>query len=173
MKVSENWKFWYAILDIRTCGICRKNYGKIYEMDEPVYPPLPIHPNDRCCILPLPALQAGEATDNGTDGADWHLACYGELPDYYVTIADAKQNGWVPKLGNLAEVLPGKMIMGGIYENKDGHLPSTPGRVWYEADINYTEGRRGKGRVVFSNDGLIFVTYNHYETFCEIIFEEE
>ncbi len=47
--------------------------------------------------------------------------------------------------------------------------PPAPNRVWYEADINYTRGYRGRERVLFSNDGLIFVTYDHYHTFYEII----
>ena len=53
--------------------------------------------------------------------------------------------------------------------NSDGHLPQKPGRIWYEADINYTPGRRNLHRILWSNDGLIFVTYDHYETFYEII----
>lgn len=61
------------------------------------------------------------------------------------------------------------MIFGGVYENRNNHLPSAPGRIWYEADINYTWGWRGQERVLFSNDGLIFVTYDHYKTFVEII----
>lgn len=60
------------------------------------------------------------------------------------------------------------MIFGGIYQNKNEHLPSAPGRVWYEADVNYTWGWRGLARILFSNDGLIFVTYDHYLTFYEI-----
>ena len=61
------------------------------------------------------------------------------------------------------------MIDGGEYENKNGHLPSAPGRKWYEADINYYERHRNNHRIVWSNDGLIFVTYDHYHTFYEII----
>lgn len=61
------------------------------------------------------------------------------------------------------------MIMGGVYHNKNGHLPDAPGRVWYEADVNYYDGRRNRHRVLWSNDGLIFVTYDHYSTFYEII----
>ena len=60
------------------------------------------------------------------------------------------------------------MIFGGIYENRNGHLPMTSGRIWYEADINYEFGYRGTERILFSNDGLIFVTYDHYHTFIEI-----
>ena len=48
-----------------------------------------------------------------------------------------------------------------------------PDRIWYEADINYTNGYRNRQRVVFSNDGLIFVTYDHYDTFMEVIGEDK
>ena len=61
------------------------------------------------------------------------------------------------------------MITGGIYKNINRHLPQIEGRVWYEADINYVDGIRNSGRVVWSDDGLIFVTYDHYKTFYEII----
>lgn len=60
------------------------------------------------------------------------------------------------------------MIFKGLYHNLNEHLPSAPNRIWYEADINYSNGYRGTERILFSNDGLIFVTYNHYETFIEI-----
>lgn len=65
------------------------------------------------------------------------------------------------------------MIARGIYFNDDGHLPQVDGRIWYEADINYYEGKRNGHRVLWSNDGLIFVTYDHYETFYEIIGEND
>ena len=58
---------------------------------------------------------------------------------------------------------------GGEYYNDNGHLPSKEGRIWYEADINYRFGYRNNQRVVYSNDGLIFVTYDHYKTFFEIV----
>ena len=65
-------------------------------------------------------------------------------------------------------MLPGKMIGGAVYKNKDGKLPQSPGRVWYEADINYGGGKRNRQRIVYSNDGLMFATYDHYQTFYEI-----
>lgn len=55
-----------------------------------------------------------------------------------------------------------------IYRNKDGKLPMVDGRIWYEADINYTGGMRNSSRILYSNDGLVFVTYNHYFTFNQI-----
>ena len=65
-------------------------------------------------------------------------------------------------------IQPGAIIGGDVYKNKKEILPFAPGRVWYEADINYTGGYRGSQRLLYSNDGLIFVTYDHYNTFYEI-----
>ena len=48
-------------------------------------------------------------------------------------------------------------------------MPHKDGRVWYEADINYKTGKRNTQRIVWSNDGLIFVPYDHYDTFYEIV----
>jgi len=48
-------------------------------------------------------------------------------------------------------------------------MASSNYRIWYEADIDYQRGYRGLSRIVYSNDGLIFVTYDHYRTFIEIV----
>ena len=138
-------------------------------MDEIVYPTPPLHPNCRCILETLKAIVAGGATNEGTYGADWYMKIHGILPDYYITPEQAVYNGWNPKKGDLFLKCPGKMLLGGIYQNKNGHLPMAPNRVWYEADINYISGFRGHDRILFSNDGLIFVTYDHYHTFIEII----
>ena len=92
----------------------------------------------------------------------------GKLPDYYITKKEAQRDGWVAKEGNLCEVLPGRAIGGDIFTNREKTLPVKKGRVWYEADINYECGRRNARRVVFSNDGLIFVTHDHYKNFEEV-----
>ena len=68
-----------------------------------------------------------------------------------------------------AKFAPGKMATRGIYRNDDGHLPQDPSRIWYEADTNYYNGKRNGHRLLWSNDGLLFVTYDHYKTFLEII----
>ncbi len=77
------------------------------------------------------------------------------------------------KKGNLNDVLPEAVIGGDIYLNDDKKLPEAVGRTWYEADINYNGGYRNKERILYSNDGLVFVTYDHYHTFCEIIEQED
>ena len=117
----------------------------------------------------MEAFDAGTATKDGVNGADWWLKYERMLPGYYVTRSEAKAAGWKPSKGNLHDVLPGKMLMGGEFRNKDGHLPEKTGRKWYEADFHYKSGYRNDCRIVFSDDGLIFATYDHYLTYYEII----
>lgn len=167
-RYSTKWKTWRAIIDVTTCLKCRRKHGKIYSIDEVVDFYLPIHPNCRCKIVRLQALLAGNATNNGINGADWYLKFYGKLPNYYITKEIANKLGYKSYLGNLSDVAPSKMLFNGIYQNRDGRLPTDFNRIWYEADINYDFGYRGTERILFSNDGLIFVTYDHYRTFIEI-----
>lgn len=165
---SKNYKNWRAILDMKTCIGCRSKHGQVYNIDEFVEPAPPLHLNCRCAIIPMESVKAGNATKNGDDGADYWIKHFGELPEYYVSEEFAINSGW-RKGKSPQNFIPGKMITGGIYHNSDRHLPDAPNRIWYEADINYYEGRRNRHRILWSNDGLIFVTYDHYETFCEII----
>jgi len=151
-----------VILDLKLCADCRDRHGKIYATDEAV------HDNCRCAILPMEAIVPGGATKDGENGADYWLGNYGRLPNYYISDSEIRALGW--KNGKPPRrYAPGRMHTGGVYYNSNGHLPSTSGRIWYEADINYYEGLRNGHRVLFSNDGLLFVTYDHYLTFYEII----
>ena len=165
---SEKWKYWDVTNDDRLCLQCYKKYGKIFSIDQTIEKYRP-HLFCRCTLSKLGAIEAGKATIKNSMGADWYLKYYNELPNYYISKQDAKNLGWTSKKGNLNIVAPDKMIFGGVYCNDDNKLPDSPGRIWYEADINYISGWRNNSRVVFSNDGLIFVTYDHYDTFFEII----
>lgn len=94
-----------------------------------------------------------------------HLKEHGKLPDYYITKNEARKLGWQTKYRNLCDAAPGKAIGGDHFGNFEKQLPIKKGRKYTEADINYNCGSRGQHRVVFSNDGLIFVTKNHYKSF--------
>ena len=168
ITTSSNYKHWVSIEDWKRCIECANNHGKIWLVAEIPDPEPPIHPNCRCSIELMQAITAGTATINGTGGADWTLKYDGDLPDYYVTKEEAEANGWKPGKWP-SNFVPKKMITRGRYYNDDGHLPPASGRIWFEADINYTMGKRNSQRVLWSNDGLIFVTYDHYETFYEIV----
>lgn len=166
---SSKWKNWISKKDLFTCGYCAKMHGCIFEINDPLTFLHPAHMNCRCEIETLLTIIAGNATREGQDGADFWLKNYGRLPYCYISKKDAKLQGWKPIQGNLDQVLPNMMIGEDIYKNRNGHLPYWPGRVWYEADINYTGGFRTRHRILYSNDGLVFVTYDHYETFIEIV----
>jgi hypothetical protein len=90
-----------------------------------------------------------------------------QLPDYYITKKQARKKGWNPAKANLCEVLPGRAIGGDVFTNREGNLPEKPGRTWYEADLNYNCAHRNADRLLFSNDGLLFVTKDHYKTFVQ------
>ena len=168
VDVSENYKNWISENDWKRCIEYANLHGKIWHIAEKPEPEPPLHPHCRCIIDFMESVKAGTATINETDGADWTLKHEGKLPEYYIEEDEIRTLGWRPGRwpSNFA---PGKMIKKGIYSNRNNHLPDEIGRVWYEADINYMQGKRNSQRVVWSNDGLIFVSYDHYKTFHEII----
>lgn len=100
-----------------------------------------------------------------------YLHAYKELPPNFITKKEALARGWVASQGNLWEIAPGKSIGGDSFGNREGLLPEKAGRKWYECDIDYQGGKRGAKRIVFSNDGLIYYTEDHYKSFTEIHFE--
>lgn len=88
---------------------------------------------------------------------------YGELPDCYITKQEARAGGWVASEGNLCDVLPGKVIGGDSFGNREKKLPV--GNKYFEADVNYHCGRRQADRIVYTADGEVWLTKNHYKTF--------
>ncbi|MBQ4384097.1 MAG: ribonuclease [Firmicutes bacterium] len=94
-----------------------------------------------------------------------YLHLYGHLPSNYITKEDAQDAGWVSSKGNLWKVTDHKVIGGSRFGNYEGSLPTAKGRKYYECDVNYYGGYRGEERLVYSNDGLIYYTDDHYNTF--------
>ena len=128
-----------------------------------------LHSRDRCDLVPMRTKKNGTATKYGVGGVDSYLKKVGILPPNYISKDEASANGWIKKKGNLADVLPGKIIGGDVYHNSNFRLPKQEGRIWYEADLEYESGYRSTDRIVYSSDGLVFLTYDHYKTFYEVI----
>lgn len=164
---SVNWIHWIANWDFKTCIQCKQMHGRIWASGAEPNPKPPLHPNCRCRIEPMQAVAVGVATKDGQDGADWWLKYYAKLPDYYICESEIRNLGW-DNGDSPVKYAPGKMVTMGEFQNRNGHLPDVPGRVWHEADINYYSGKRNGHRILWSNDGLMFVTYDHYRTFIEI-----
>lgn len=113
--------------------------------------------------------------ENGTyttkDEVALYIREYGKLPDNFITKDEARALGW--QSGGLERYAAGKCIGGDVFGNREGLLPEKAGRVYYECDID-TLGAdsRGAKRIVFSNDGLIYYTDDHYDSF-QLLYGEE
>ena len=96
-----------------------------------------------------------------------YIHTYGHLPKNYITKQEAEDLGWSG--GSVERYAKGKAIGGDYFGNYEGKLPKKSGRKYYECDID-TKGasNRGAKRIIFSNDGLIFYTDDHYETFTQL-----
>ncbi|MCW1961030.1 ribonuclease domain-containing protein [Chryseobacterium viscerum] len=86
-----------------------------------------------------------------------------KLPDYYITKNEARKQGWNPSKGNLCDVLPGKAIGGDKFGNREGRLPD--GEKYFEADVNYHCGGRNADRIIYTQNGDVYLTKNHYKSF--------
>ena len=96
-----------------------------------------------------------------------YLHVYGHLPDNYITKKEAEAMGWRSGV-TLDKAAPGMSIGGSRFGNREGLLPDKKGRTWYECDIDYVRGGRNAKRIVYSNDGLIFYTEDHYNSFEQL-----
>ena len=101
-----------------------------------------------------------------------YLHRFGHLPSNYLTKNEAKKLGCDISKNSLSKVLPGRSIGGDRFGNFEGILPGKKGRKYFECDIDYKKGSRNAKRIVYSNDGLIYYTEDHYETF-ELLYGEE
>ena len=109
-----------------------------------------------------------DGTYTDKDHVALYLHLYQTLPANYISKTKAKKAGWDAEKGNLWDVCPGKSIDGGAFYNDDGLLPEKGGRTWKECDIDYAGGYRGAKRICYSNDGLIFYTDDHYQSFTQL-----
>lgn len=99
-----------------------------------------------------------------------YLHCFCELPVNYISKNAAKELGWDGNGATLWKILPGMSIGGSYFGNYEELLPVMKGRSYYECDIDFDGTRRNALRIVFSNDGLIYYTGDHYESF-ELLYD--
>lgn len=135
-----------------------------------------------CLLLLMPAAALAavitvDAADYPVQEEGWYdsleevavyLTQFGELPGNYLTKREAQALGWESRLGNLWDVAQGCSIGGDRFGNYEGLLPEEKGRRWTECDIDYEGGYRGGERLIFSNDGLLYYTQDHYASFDEV-----
>lgn len=99
-----------------------------------------------------------------------YIHTYGRLPDNFITKQEAKTLGWSG--GSLEPYAPGMCIGGDHFGNYEGLLPEKEGRSYTECDIDTLGAeKRGAKRIVFSDDGLVYYTADHYESF-ELLYGE-
>lgn len=97
-----------------------------------------------------------------------YLQTYGKLPKNFISKKDAEEQGFRFGEGDFGEAFPGMSVGGSRFGNYEGQLPEKSGRRYYECDIDYQGGRRNAKRLVYSNDGLIFYTDDHYKSFTQL-----
>ncbi len=112
-----------------------------------------------------------DGTYTKKDDVALYIHTYGCLPKNFISKKDAQTLGW--EGGSLEPYAPGMCIGGSYFGNYEGLLPEKKGRKYTECDID-TLGKKSRGakRIVFSNDGLIYYTDDHYESF-ELLYGEE
>ena len=111
----------------------------------------------------------GSYTDK--DNVALYIHTYGKLPQNYINKKTAESMGWSSGEA-VSSFAPGKSIGGDRFGNYEGLLPKKKGRTYYECDIDaYGKKSRGAKRIVFSNDGLVYYTEDHYESF-ELLYGE-
>lgn len=155
-----------------------------YDESEPSQSQPEITTTEKTATEPTtPAPDSGnetEATGNAIDEDGTYSSCddvalyihmFGHLPGNFITKKQARELGWGG--GSVEDYAPGMCIGGDHFGNYEGLLPDKPGRSYTECDID-TLGRNGRGakRIIFSNDGLIYYTEDHYSTFTLLYGEE-
>ncbi len=112
-----------------------------------------------------------DGTYNSKEDVSLYLHLYDHLPSNYITKNEARDLGWTG--GSVEVYAPGCAIGGDRFGNREGLLPKAEGRTYYECDIDTIgQSSRGAKRIIFSNDGLVYYTEDHYESFTQLYGEE-
>lgn len=115
-------------------------------------------------ITPAPQAPDEDGAYTARDDIAAYLNAYGRLPQNFITKSEARALGWGG--GGLDGYAYGMCIGGDRFGNNEGLLPEAAGRTYYECDVGTLHAdERGAKRIVYSNDGLIYYTDDHYESF--------
>ena len=141
---------------------------------EPTETPAPTStpaPTDTPAPTETPCPVSEDGIYDSRDEVALYIHLFGHLPSNYISKSKAEKLGWPG--GYLEPYAPGKCIGGGRFGNYEGLLPEAAGRKYYECDIDTLGARkRGSKRIIYSNDGLIYYTEDHYESFTLLYGEE-
>ena len=140
--------------------------GDVPEATEPILPQESISID-----IATETLLHADGSYTSKDDVALYIHIYGCLPDNFITKDEARDLGW--EGGGLEDFAPGMCIGGDKFGNREGLLPKAQGRQYYECDIDTLgESSRGAKRIVYSNDGLVYYTDDHYESFTLMYGEE-
>ena len=162
-----------ALLTPEPEGTASESEGS--ETEDPFYPTDTPSPTEAPTNTPRPTATPVPLDEHGSytrrDDVALFIHIYGRLPDNFISKTKARKLGWTG--GSLEPYAPGKCIGGGVFANSELLLPEAPGRIYHECDID-TLGKRSRGakRIVWSNDGLIYYTDDHYESFTLLYGDE-
>ena len=132
--------------------------------------PAPTHTPKPTAAPTACPVEYGEDYDD-KDRVALYLHLFGELPPHFITKKEAQKLGW--SSGEVENFRAGAAIGGDQFGNYEGRLPKKKGRTYYECDIGTVgKKKRGEKRLIYSNDGLIYYTDDHYETFTLLYGEE-
>jgi hypothetical protein len=107
---------------------------------------------------------------NSKEDVALYIHLYGHLPENYITKSECEDLGYAPS--DAEDAVKDGAIGGDRFGNREGLLPKKSGRTWTECDIDtWGKSSRGAKRIVFSNDGLVYYTHDHYESF-ELLYGE-
>lgn len=90
-----------------------------------------------------------------------YIHTYHKLPSNYMTKKEATDKGYYknPKKNGI-------MIGGDYFGNYEELLP--PNDNYYECDVDYKGNDRGKNRLIYTTDGTVYYTKNHYKSFTQL-----
>lgn len=172
MKISRRILSAVLIVFFLLAGCAKQDAGQMSTVAETTRQTVPVLQAETTVEETAPEETAAVPDEGGEytskEDVALYLHTFGQLPSNFITKKQAQKLGW--EGGDLWRYAEGKSIGGDRFGNYEGMLPED--RDYKECDIDYHGGKRNAKRLVFSADGLIYYTGDHYESF-ELLYGEE